>query len=151
MDEAIEEALCFGWIDSLPRKLDDQRTMLFFAPRKKGSAWSAINIARVERLIAQKFMTPAGLEKIQAAKQDGSWAKLERVNALIVPDDLAAALAARPNAAQAFDGFPPSTRRGVLEWLGTAKTQETRQKRITDIADKAARGERANQWRKPKA
>jgi uncharacterized protein YdeI (YjbR/CyaY-like superfamily) len=148
MDEALEEALCFGWIDSLPRKLDDTRTKQLLSPRKPGSGWSAVNIARVERMIAQGLMRPPGQSKIDSAKADGSWDKLQAVNALLVPHDLAAVFALYANAASQFDAFPASTRRGILEWLGNAKTAQTRQKRIADIAAKAAIGERANQWRR---
>lgn len=150
MEEAVEEALCFGWIDSLPRKVDAERTKLLFSPRKPGSAWSAINIARVERLITAGLMTPAGQAKIDSAKADGSWLKLNAVNAFEIPTDLAAAFRKHKGSAAAFAAFPPSTKRGILEWLGNAKTQQTRAKRVAEIAEKAARGERANQWRQPK-
>lgn len=151
MNEAVEEALCFGWIDSLPRKVDAERTKLLFSPRKPGSAWSALNIKRVEALIAAGLMTPAGQAKIDAARADGSWDKLASVNALEIPPDLASALRAHPGADVAFAGFPPSIKRGVLEWLQSAKTAATRRNRVFDIAEKAARGERANQWRQSKA
>jgi uncharacterized protein YdeI (YjbR/CyaY-like superfamily) len=145
--EAIEEALCFGWIDSLPRKLDDARTMLLMAPRKPGSAWSKINRERVERLTATGRMSPAGLAKLESAKADGSWSRLDAADALLVPDDLAAALAARPGARGCWDGFPASTRRGVLEWIGAAKTPLTREKRVQETAALASENRRANQWR----
>jgi uncharacterized protein YdeI (YjbR/CyaY-like superfamily) len=151
MDEAVEEALCFGWIDSLPRAVDADRTKLLFSPRKAGSAWSAVNIARVEKLIAAGQMTPAGFAKIEAAKQDGSWDKLAGVNAFEIPPDLHAGFALHPSAHDQFTAFPPSVKRGILEWLGTAKTPATRAKRVAEIAAKAAIGERANQWRKARA
>ncbi len=105
-DDIVEEALCFGWIDSLPRKLDEMRSMLMLWMRKPGSAWSALNKVRAERMIAAGFMQPAGLAAIAAAKADGSWSKLDSVEALAVPDDLAAALAAYPAARAHFDAFP---------------------------------------------
>lgn len=114
-DEAVEEALCFGWIDSKPNKLDDERSMLWFAPRKAGTGWSRINKERVERLMAAGRMAPAGLEKVEAAKRDGSWSALDAVEALEVPDDLAAALAGYPDARTHFDAFPRSAKRGILE------------------------------------
>lgn len=147
-DELVEEALAFGWIDSLPRKLDDERTMLLMSPRKPGSNWSAVNKARIETMTAAGLMHPTGLAKIEAARADGSWTALDAVDRLEVPDDLAAAFAERPGSAEAFAAFPPSTRRGILEWIGNAKRPETRAARITETAEKAARGERANQWRR---
>jgi uncharacterized protein YdeI (YjbR/CyaY-like superfamily) len=143
---AVEEALCFGWVDSLPRKLDDQRSMLYFAPRKARSGWSRPNKERVERLLADGRMTPAGLAKIEAAKVDGSWSKLDAIEDLVVPDDLRAALNATPPATKHFGAFPRSVKRGILEWIASAKRPETRAKRILETVTLAARNERANQW-----
>ncbi|MFC0634485.1 YdeI/OmpD-associated family protein [Brevundimonas balnearis] len=146
-DDLVEEALAFGWIDSLPRRLDDERTMLLMSPRKPGSNWSAVNKARVEKMTAAGLMHPAGQAKVDQARADGSWSALDAVERLEVPDDLKAAFDARPGAAEAWEGFPRSVRRGVLEWILNARTAPTRAKRIAETADKAARGERANQWR----
>jgi uncharacterized protein YdeI (YjbR/CyaY-like superfamily) len=146
-DDLVEEALAFGWIDSLPRKLDAERTMLLMSPRKPGSNWSAVNKARIEKMTAAGLMHPAGLAKIELARADGSWTALDAVDRLDVPADLATAFDQRPGSAEAFAAFPPSTRRGILEWIGNAKRPETRAARIAETADKAARGERANQWR----
>ena len=147
-DDQVEEALCFGWVDSKTNKLDDERSMLWFAPRKAGSWWSRPNKERVARLIAAGLMTDAGLAKIEAAKRDGSWTALDAVEALEVPEDLASALAAFPNAAARFDAFPRSAKRGILEWIAHAKRPETRTKRIRETAELAERNVRANQWRK---
>jgi uncharacterized protein YdeI (YjbR/CyaY-like superfamily) len=147
-DEAVEEALCFGWIDSKPNKLDAERSMLWFAPRKPGTNWSKINRDRVEKLIAAGLMAPAGLAKVEAARQDGSWSALEPVEALQIPPDLAAALAARPNASRNFDAFPRSVKRSILEWISIAKRPETRLMRIEETARLAEDNIRANQWRK---
>lgn len=147
-DDAVEEALCFGWIDSKPNKLDAERSMLWFAPRKSGTGWSKINRDRVEKLIAAGLMAPAGLAKVEAARQDGSWYALEAVDALQIPPDLAAALAAFPEAARNFDAFPKSVKRGILEWISTAKRPETRARRIGETARLADQNIRANQWRK---
>lgn len=147
VDDAVEEALCFGWIDSKPRKLDGTRSLLYFTPRKSGSGWSAVNKARIERLGAAGRMTPAGQARIDAAIRDGSWTKLDAVDALEVPPDLRAALAALPGAEAHWESFPRSARRGILEWIAQAKTPATRERRVQDTARKAARGERANQWR----
>lgn len=146
--ESVEEALCFGWVDSLPRKLDEERSMLYFAPRKSGSGWSALNKRRVESLIQGGLVMPAGLAKIEAAKRDGTWSKLDEVDALVVPDDLRAELKRYENANDFFEAFPKSVKRGILEWILNAKRPETRQKRISETARLANRNERANQWRR---
>ena len=146
-DEAVEEALCFGWIDSKGNKLDDERSMLWFAPRKARTGWSRPNKVRIAKLIASGLMAPAGLAKIEAAQKDESWNVLDAVEALEIPPDLAAALAANPIAQQYFDAFPRSAKRGILEWIATAKKPETRSKRVGETARLAADNIRANQWR----
>jgi uncharacterized protein YdeI (YjbR/CyaY-like superfamily) len=147
LHEAIEEAICFGWIDSLPRKLDEEQTMLYFAPRKKGSNWSALNKTRAEKMIEAGLMTPAGMEKIEDAKADGSWSALDAVEALVIPPDLAEAFNDYPSARENFEDFPRSVKRGILEWILNAKRPETRQKRVDETARLAAENIRANQWR----
>ncbi|HEX7743979.1 MAG TPA: YdeI/OmpD-associated family protein [Micromonosporaceae bacterium] len=148
-DESVEEALCVGWVDSKGRKLDDDRSMLWFAPRKPGSAWARSNKERVARLEAAGLMRPAGRRVVEQAKAGGSWTRLDEVEGLVVPDDLAAAFAARPGSREHWDNFPRSVRRAILEWIVQAKRAETRAKRITETAERAGRGERANQWRDP--
>ena len=143
-DDIVDEAICFGWIDSLSRKLDETRTMLLLSPRRKGSAWSAVNKSRVDRLLAEERMHPAGLAIIEAAKKDGSWDFLNDVNALIEPPDLASLLDANPDARKNFSGFSPSSRRGILEWIKQAKRPETREKRIRQTVDLAKQGIKAN-------
>lgn len=145
-DEIVQEALCFGWIDSRPRKVDDQRTGLLLTPRKPGSRWSRPNKQRVERLLSAGLMAPAGLAAVEAAKSDGAWAALDEVENLIEPDDLARALDANPGARQTWDGFPPSARRGILEWILDAKRPDTRGRRIAETVSEAAAGRRANRW-----
>ena len=147
-NEAVEEALCFGWIDSKPNTLDDERSMLWFAPRKSGAGWSRLNKERVARLIENGAMMPAGMAKIEASKRDGSWEALDAVESLVIPPDLAKALAAYPNAATYFDAFPRSVKRSILEWIGNAKKPETRARRVTETAQLAETNQRANQWRK---
>ncbi|MEM9950210.1 MAG: YdeI/OmpD-associated family protein [Chloroflexota bacterium] len=146
-DDAVEEALCFGWIDSLPRKLDDERTMLYFAPRKVGSNWSGLNKKRVQKMIDAGRMTEVGMAKIEVAKADGSWDALNDVENLVVPPDLDEAFAKYPDARANWDEFPPSARRGILEWILNAKRDVTRQKRIDETARLAQENIRANQWR----
>jgi uncharacterized protein YdeI (YjbR/CyaY-like superfamily) len=145
--DAVEEALCFGWIDSKPSKLDETRSMLWFAPRKAGSGWSKPNKERVEKLLAAGWIAPAGLAKVEAAQQDGSWTALDAVEALQVPPDLEDALATYPFAKHYFQAFPRSVKRGILEWINNAKRPETRAKRIAETARLANDNLRANQWR----
>jgi uncharacterized protein YdeI (YjbR/CyaY-like superfamily) len=121
--------------------------MLWFAPRKPRTGWSAPNKQRVEALIADGRMAPAGLAKIEAAKQDGSWSALDAVEALEIPPDLKQALAANPAAQQYFDAFPRSAKRAILAWIANAKKPETRANRISETVRLAAENVRANQWR----
>jgi uncharacterized protein YdeI (YjbR/CyaY-like superfamily) len=145
--DITDEALCFGWIDSLPRSLDEARAMLLISPRKPRSGRSAVNKAKVEKLIADGRMTPLGLAAIAAAKASGAWDKLVAVDALAEPADLIAALKAAPPGLEHWRAFPPSTRRGILEWILNAKRPDTRAKRIAETARLAAENKRANQWR----
>jgi uncharacterized protein YdeI (YjbR/CyaY-like superfamily) len=147
-EEAVEEALCFGWIDSIQRTLDDECAMLWFAPRKPRTGWSKLNKQRIERLTAAGLMAPAGLAKIAAAKQDGSWNALDAVEALEIPSDLAAALDSYPAAQTHFDAFPRSVKRSILEWIASAKTPATPAKRVEETARLAQENIRANQWRR---
>ena len=142
-EDAVEEALCFGWIDSQGGNLDERRTRQYYAPRKPRSGWAASNRARVERLIAAGLMRPAGLAAIERAKANGSWTLLDDVEQGIVPDDLAAALAARPPAATNFEAFPKSARQMLLAWIAQARRPETRSHRIAETAAAAERNERA--------
>jgi uncharacterized protein YdeI (YjbR/CyaY-like superfamily) len=144
-----EECLCFGWIDSKPGKVDGKRTALLCTPRKAGSGWSKLNKDRLERLLAQGLVAPPGMAAIERAKADGSWTMLDAVDALVVPDDLTKALARFANARTNFDAFPPSARRGILEWISQARTEATRAKRVAQTADLAEQDIRANQWRPP--
>jgi uncharacterized protein YdeI (YjbR/CyaY-like superfamily) len=144
--DIVEELLCFGWIDSRPGKLDADRTMLLCTPRKPRSRWSALNKRRAEALIAAGAMTPAGLAMIELAQRTGTWTALDEVSALVIPEDLRAALVDRPPALAQFEAFPPSARRGILEWIAAAKRAPTRAKRIAETATLAQRGERVLQW-----
>ena len=147
-DEAVEEALCFGWVDSKPNKLDDERSLLWFAPRKPGTGWSKPNKERVARLIAAGLMAPAGLAKVEAAQADGSWNALDAVEALELPADLEQALTVDPAAQRYWDAFPRSVKRGILEWIASAKTPSTRARRVDETVRLAAENRRANQWPK---
>lgn len=143
--EAVEEALCFGWIDSLPRLKDEACFHLLFTPRKSNSVWSKLNKQRIEKLLADGRMMPAGLSKIEAARQNGSWDTLNASDALEMPPELTAALAANVLAQQNFASFPPSAKRQILQYLNSAKRPETRQKRVEQIVALAAENKRPNQ------
>ncbi len=142
-EAAVEEALCFGWVDSTGGRVDDERGKQYFAPRKTRSPWAATNKARVERLIRDGRMAPAGLAAIERAKANGSWEVYDSVERLEVPVDLATALVARPGATDNFAAFPPSARKMQLAWVALAQRPETRASRIATVAAAAARNERA--------
>jgi uncharacterized protein YdeI (YjbR/CyaY-like superfamily) len=144
-EEVIEEALCFGWVDSTARTLDEERSMLLMTPRKPTSTWARTNKERVERLLAAGLMQPAGIAAVETAKVNGSWSVLDSVEALEVPEDLAAALNAEPGARDAYEGFSPSNRKMILWWVKSAKRPDTRQRRIAETARLAAQGIPANQ------
>jgi uncharacterized protein YdeI (YjbR/CyaY-like superfamily) len=141
-EAAIEEALCFGWVDSTGGRVDDDRGKLYFAPRKPRSGWAATNKARIERLVAEGRMAPAGLAAIERAKANGSWEMLDSVERLEVPDDLAAALTASPPAAANYATFPAGARKQILAWVAFAQRKETRAARVAQVAEAAARNER---------
>ena len=143
-EDAVQEALCFGWIDSLPRKLDEERTKLLFTPRKPKSVWSALNKQRIESLISSGLMQNAGMFKIERAKADGSWDALNDSDNLVVPKELKQALSKNPVARKNFDGFPVFVKRSILYWLGTAKRETTRLERTEKIVRMAANNKRAN-------
>jgi uncharacterized protein YdeI (YjbR/CyaY-like superfamily) len=141
-DAAVEEALCFGWIDSTVHSLDDERGEQLYTPRRPTSGWSSSNKERVERLAAAGLLERAGVAAIETAKANGSWTKLDRAAALTMPDDLAAALAARAGAAEGWEAFPPFVCRGSLAWVDDAKRPETRERRIAEVVAAAAEGRR---------
>jgi uncharacterized protein YdeI (YjbR/CyaY-like superfamily) len=139
-DESVEEALCFGWIDSRTRPLDERRRLQWYCPRRPGSIWSALNKARVARLLEAGLMAPAGLARIEAARADGSWDILDRVDALAIPEDLEAALTATPRAAAGFAGLTSSVQKQCLYWVLSAKRPQTRATRVAAVVAAAAQG-----------
>jgi uncharacterized protein YdeI (YjbR/CyaY-like superfamily) len=139
-DEAVDEALCFGWIDSKAKPIDDLRYRQYFSPRKPTSVWSKINKARIDRLIADGLMREPGLRAIATAKANGSWSVLDEVEALVIPDDLAAAFAESPGARDAFERLSRTNRRNILQWIATAKRPQTRAKRIAATVSGGAEG-----------
>jgi len=139
-DDSVEEALCFGWIDSTARRLDESRYLGLFTPRKPRSVWAKSNKERIERLTAQGLMQPAGLLAVETAKANGSWSLLDDIDDLIVPADLAAALAARPRATEGFESLSAGQRRIALYWIASAQRAETRAKRVAETVSAAAEG-----------
>lgn len=146
-DEAVEEALCFGWVDSKPNKRDAESYYLFMAQRKPGSNWSKLNRQRAEKMIGEGLMTQSGMALITLAKQSGTWEALEDVQNFVVPPDLEEAFLANGVAAKNFRAFPPSSKRIILEWILNAKKAETRQKRIEETVRLAAENIKANHYR----
>jgi uncharacterized protein YdeI (YjbR/CyaY-like superfamily) len=135
--EAVDVALCFGWIDSKKISIDKETSHQFFSKRKAKSTWSKVNKDKIEVLMEQGLMTEAGFNSIKTAKENGSWTVLDDVEALIVPADLVAALEQNPTAKNFFFNASKSTKKILLYWLTSAKTAETRQKRLTEIIDSA--------------
>lgn len=147
-DQIVEEAICFGWIDSLPGRVDETRTKLYLAPRKPKAVWSALNRSRIDALISSGRMTPAGLAKINQAKRDGSWDALRdvaNVDRGVLPEDLHAALKRSRKAEANFAKFPPGVRRQTVQWIVTAKRPETRAERVRISVEMAAENLRANE------
>lgn len=136
--DAVDEALCFGWIDSTRRAVDDHTFIQFFCKRKPNSVWSKINKAKVQRLIDAGLFAQAGHESIEIAKQNGSWAILDDVEELIIPEDLEKEFETKEGSMDFFLSLSKSVRKSILQWLVLAKRPETRKKRITEIAELAA-------------
>ena len=147
-EDAVEEALCFGWIDSKSNKRDAESFYLFMSKRNPKSKWSKLNKHRVEKLMENKAMAPEGIAMVEEAKRSGTWNALDEVEALILPPDLIKALKRNKSAFNNFAAFPPSVKRGILEWISNAKREETRQKRIDETARLAKDNIRANQYQK---
>ncbi len=135
--DAVDEALCFGWIDSLKKKLNDESSIQYFVKRKPKSTWSKINKQKIEKLISENRMIQAGLDIITVAKENGSWEILDSVEELIIPEDLATELSKRENATEFFLSLSKSVKKMMLQWLVLAKKPETRKKRILEIAEAA--------------
>jgi uncharacterized protein YdeI (YjbR/CyaY-like superfamily) len=142
-DAVVEEALCFGWVDSREQPVDDERLMRLLTPRKAGSAWARSNKERIARLKGAGLVADAGRSIVERAKADGSWSRYDSAEALEVPGDLRDALAAHAQAAESFDGFTDAAKRTILRWLIDAKRPETRAKRIDETVRLAAKNERA--------
>lgn len=144
--EAVDEALCFGWIDSIKKTLDDQRSIQFFSKRKPKSTWSKINKQKVQKLIEAGKMAPAGFESIKIAQQNGSWNLLDEVEALVIPDDLEQAFTRHKGSKEYFSALSKSLKKMMLQWIVLAKQPTTRQKRIDEIAAHAGQGQKPKQF-----
>jgi uncharacterized protein YdeI (YjbR/CyaY-like superfamily) len=145
--EAVDEALCFGWIDSQRRSIDDEKFMQYFCRRKQKSSWSKINKAKVQYLIEEGLMTQAGFDSIEIAKNNGSWATLDEVQELKIPADLNRELRNQIKAKKYFLSLSRSDRRNILQWLVSAKRQETRLKRIAEIVELGKQNQKPKQFR----
>jgi uncharacterized protein YdeI (YjbR/CyaY-like superfamily) len=149
-NDAVEEGLCFGWIDSKPNKLDDETYKLLYTQRKAKSVWSKVNKQKIEQLIKGGLMHPAGLAKIEAAKKNGSWNTLDAIEELQVPDDLQKALSKNKTAKKYFEAFPPGIRKQICWWVASAKQDATRKKRIDETVTLAEKNIRAIQYQPKK-
>lgn len=145
-DEAVDEALCFGWIDSKPNKRDKESYFQFFSKRNPKSNWSRKNRVKIERLIKAEWMKKAGLEMVEHAKATGTWKALEDVENLIIPKDLQIAFDNNEKAYKNYQAFPASSKRIILEWIFNAKREATRKKRIKETVLEAEQNIKANHF-----
>lgn len=142
-EAAVLEALRYGWVDSTVRPVDDQRSMQWFAPRRRGSMWTRINKGRIARLEEAGLMEPAGVAAVAVAKETGMWTLMDAVEDCIVPDDLAAAFDRHPGSREHWESWSPSAHKLMLSWIVLAKRPETRAARVETTAEMAARGEKS--------
>ncbi len=145
--EAVDEALCFGWIDSTKKTIDNERYVQYFCRRKPTSTWSKINKEKVAKLIQNNLMAKAGFDSIESAKENGTWTLMDDVEKLIIPEDLKVALNKNESSMTFFQSRTKSIKRGLLYWVVIAKRKETRKKRIAAIARAAAKGLIPKQFR----
>jgi uncharacterized protein YdeI (YjbR/CyaY-like superfamily) len=145
--EAVDEAICFGWIDSKPNKRNEESYYQFFAKRNPKSNWSKLNKGKVAKLLEKGLITKSGLEAIETAKQNGTWTALDKVEDLTIPEDLQKAFDKNKTAIAYFNKFPRSSKRIILEWILNARRPETRQKRIDETVELAEKNIKANHYR----
>jgi uncharacterized protein YdeI (YjbR/CyaY-like superfamily) len=144
--DAVDEALCFGWIDSKAVGIDEERYKQFFCKRKPTSVWSKVNKTKIEKLITANKMTEAGYACIEIAKQNGSWTILDAVEELIVPDDLEKLFSKSKTAKENFIAFSRTDKRNILQWIALAKRPETRLARITEVVALAKENKKPKQF-----
>lgn len=145
--ESVDEALCFGWIDSVKKTIDNEKYKQYFSKRKTKSNWSKINKDKVKTLIEQGLMKEEGYKSIEIAKENGSWTILDEVEALVTPDDLKEEFANFEGSMEFFDSLSKSVKKILLHWVVSAKRKETRQKRILEIAENASQNLKPKQFR----
>ena len=142
-EAAVEEALCFGWIDSIIKKIDASKYARKFTPRSDKSRWSKLNKKRANKMIKQGRMTEVGLAKIKAAKKTGRWDEDARPQiSLEIPPEFAKALACNKKAKETFDKLAPSYRKHYIGWITIAKRQETKKRRIAESIALLEKGKR---------
>lgn len=149
-DDIVEEAISFGWIDSLTRSLNDSQAMYYLSPRKPKSPWSKLNKDRVERLIKEKLITKAGLDAIERSKKDGSWDIYDAIEKLEVPEDLENELSNNKTARKNFENFSNSNKKQILWYMASAKKPETRARRIKQIVSEAEKNNNPLEYRRNK-
>ncbi len=145
--DAVDEALCFGWIDSTKKTIDEESYMQYFSRRKPNSMWSKINKDKVDKLIQDNQMAKAGYDSITTAKENGSWTISDAIEALVIPDDLEKELTKFNDAMEYFESLSKSNKKILLHWIVSAKRSETRQKRILQIAESASQKLKPKQFR----
>jgi len=145
--ESVDEALCFGWIDSTKKTMDTERYIQYFSRRKATSNWSKINKDKVKTLIEQGLMKEEGYKSIEVAKQNGSWTILDQVEALVIPEDLKGEFENYKGSIEYFESLSKSVKKTLLYWVVSAKRKETRQKRILEIAENASKNLKPKQFR----
>jgi len=145
--ESVDEALCFGWIDSVKKTIDSETYKQYFSKRKAKSNWSKINKDKVKTLIEQGLMEKEGYKSIEIAKENGSWTILDEVETLVIPDDLKEEFANFQGSMEFFDSLSKSVKKILLHWVVSAKRKETRQKRILEIAENASQNLKPKQFR----
>lgn len=145
--ESVDEALCFGWIDSTKRSIDGEKYKQYFSKRKVKSNWSKINKEKVKTLIDQGLMEEEGYKSIEIAKTNGSWTILDSVESLIIPEDLKKEFSMHNGSLEFFGSLSKSVKKILLHWVVSAKRKETRQKRILEIAENASHGLKPKQFK----
>ncbi len=146
--EAVDEALCFGWIDSVRMPIDEYQFKQYFSKRKPKSNWSKINKDKVAVLIENGLMQDAGYKSIEIAKKNGSWTILDKIESLEIPNDLKVALENQKGAMEFFEGLSKSDKKILLHWVSSAKRDETKQKRILEVVENASNNQLPNQFRR---
>lgn len=145
--ESVDEALCFGWIDSTKKTIDTEKYIQYFSKRKAKSNWSKINKDKVKTLVEQKLMKEEGYKSIEIAKENGSWTLLDEVEALIIPEDLKGEFENHEGSMKYFNNLSKSAKKILLYWIVSAKRKETRQKRVLEIAENASENLKPKQFR----